>query len=201
MGAPYFVQVLASNRATGSAFNTYTTAKSVLNAADVVQLPVNWCQIGSKFRIRMAGSLSCVGTTSGTVTFQVMFNTGPGVTGTNTVAWTSGAIQMTTTAETTALPIVMEVVLRVTSVDAVEGTAAATLLGQGYLTGLIPQLGAGAAVGTVTDSIILLPAAAPTNGTAFASVIQQNIDFWVGFSVSSANNGITVYDYTVEQLQ
>jgi hypothetical protein len=192
MGAPYFVQVLASNRATGSAFNTYTTAKSVINAADLVQLPVNWCQIGTKFRIRVAGVLSCVGTTSGTVTFQVMMG--------SVVAWTSGAIQMTTTAEAT-LGFTLEAVVRVTAVDAVAGTPAATLLGQGWVQSLILQLGSGAAAGTVTNSILSLPAGAPANGSAFGSSTTENIDFWVGFSSSSASNGITVYDYLVEQLQ
>jgi hypothetical protein len=192
MPAPYFVQVLASNRATGSAFNTYTTAKSVINAADLVQLPVNWAQIGTKFRVRASGVLSCVGTTSGTVTFQVMMG--------SVAAWTSGALQMTTTAEASQ-GFIMEVVVRVTAVDVVAGTAAATLIGQGYVLSLITQLGSGVAAPTVTDSILVAPAGAPAAGNAFGSSTTENIDFWVGFSSSSASNGITVYDYVVEQLQ
>jgi hypothetical protein len=199
MAAPYYVQVLASNRASGSVFGTFTTAKSVINAADLVQLPANWLQIGTKFRIRVAGALACVGTTSGTVSFQVMMNTTINTSG--VIAWTSGALQMTTTAETTAIPFLLEAVVRVTAVDAIENTAAATLLGQGWVAGLIPQLGAGAAVGTVTDSILMVPAAAPTNGTAFTSGVPMYLDFYTAFSISSANNSVQVYDYLVEQLQ
>jgi hypothetical protein len=193
MAAPFYVQTLASNRATGAVFATFTTAKTVLNVADVVQLPVNYLVVGSKLRIRVAANLACVGTTSGTVTFQVMMGA--------VVAWTSGALQMTTTAEATSLPIIMEIVVRVTAVDVTAGVAACTLLGTGYVIGLIPQLGAGVAVPTVTDSVLVMPAAAPTNGTVFQSETVENIDFWTGFSISNANNSIQITDYTVEQLQ
>jgi hypothetical protein len=192
MAAPFFVQVLASNQATGPALATYTTAKSVINANDVVQIPVGYLKVGSKFRIRVAGILSCVGTTSGTVTFQVMMG--------SVVAWTSGALQMTTTAEASQ-PFVLDVTVRVTAVDVTQGTAAATLLGQGVVRSLVLQLGAGAAAGTVTDSVLMVPAGSPANGTAFASFTTENLDFWTGFSISNAANGITVNDYTVEQLQ
>jgi hypothetical protein len=195
MAAPFYTAVLASNRATGPAKNTYTTAISVINAADLIQLPINGLYVGAKFRIRVAGILSCVGTTSGTVTFQVMLGA--------IVAWTSGALQMTTTAEAT-LPFVLEVVLRVTALDTGTGqtpVTAATLLGQGYASSLILQLGAGAAAGAVTSSILMVPAGSPANGTAFASSTTENLDFWTGFSISSASNGITVNDYVVEQLQ
>ena len=195
MAAPFYVAVLTSNRATGSAFNTFTTAKSVINAADLIQLPVNALYVGAKFRIRVAGILSCVGTTSGTVTFQVMFG--------SVVAWTSGALQMTTTAETN-LSFLVEVVLRCTALDTGTGqtpTTAATLLGQGFASSLILQLGAGAAAGAVTSSILMVPASSPANGTVFASSTTENLDFWTGFSISSASNGITVNDYVVEQLQ
>src|ERR1019366_7653202 len=179
MVAPFsgFVQVLASNRATGPASNTYTTAKSVINATDLVPLPVDYLYVGAKFRIRVAGILSCVGTTSGTVTFQVMMGA--------VVAWTSGALQMTTTAEAT-LPFVLEVVLRVTAMDTGTGqtpVTAATLLGQGYPSSLLLQLGAGAAAGAVTPSILMVPAGSPANGTVFASSTVENIDFWTGFSI------------------
>jgi hypothetical protein len=191
MGAPYYVQVLASQRAAGRAISTWTTAVSVLNVADIVQLPVNWLQIGSKFRIRVMGTLTTVGTTSGTVTFQVMMG--------SVVAWTSGAVQLTTTAEATGQTVIIEVVLRVTAVDQSSGVAACTLTGAGFVTSLVTQLGAGAAVPTVTDSINLVPATAPGNGTAFQSETVENVDFWVGFSVSG--NVFLCDDYTLEQLQ
>lgn len=190
MAAPFYVQVLASNRATGPTISTWTTAKSVINLSDVVQLPVNWCQLGTKFRVRASGTMTTVGTTSGTVTFQIMMGA--------VAAWSSGAIQLTTTAESTGQTFIMEAVVRVTTVDTSAATAA-TLLGTGYVTSLVTQLGAGAAVPTVTDSINVLPATAPANGTAFGSAVTENIDFWIGFSTSG--NVALITDYVVEQLQ
>jgi hypothetical protein len=191
MDGPYYVQVLASNRANGPALASWTVAKSVINAADLYQLPLNWCKIGTKFRIRVAGSITTVGTTSGTVTFQMMMGA--------VVVWTSGPVQLTTTAEATGQSFVLEAVVRVTAVDAVAATPAGTLLGQGWVAGLVAQLGAGAAVGLVTDSIIMVPATAAANGTAFGSSATENVDFWIGFS--TAGNTALIQDYVLEQLQ
>jgi hypothetical protein len=128
----------------------------------------------------------------------VNLNTAPSG-GTNVAAWSSGAVQMTTTAETT-LPFVLDVVLRCTAVDSVEGTAAGTLLGQGFATSQVLQIGSGAAPGTISNAIVLLPETAPTNGTAFATSVQEYLDFFVGFSSGVAGNQIQVFDYFVEQI-
>ena len=192
MPAPFYTQVLASNRASGPVVATWTTAKSVLDAADLVQLPINYLYVGAKFRIRVAGVLSNIVTTPGTVTFQVMMGA--------VVAWTSGAIQMTTTANTTT-PIVLEIILRVTALDTGSGqtpVTAATLFGNGFVAGLDLTIGAGANP-TVTDTIAMIPATAPVNGTVFASSTTENLDFWVGFSLSG--NVFSMTDYIVEQLQ
>ncbi len=187
MAAPFYVAVLASNRATGPVISTWTTAVSVINRADVIQLPLNALYVGAKFRIRVAGVLSNIITTPGTITFQVMMGA--------VIAWASGAIQMSTAANTT-LPLVLEIVLRVTAVDAT--STACTILGQGHVKGLNLTIGAGANP-TVTDTIAMLPAVAPVNGTAFASDATENLDLFVGFSLSG--NVFTVNDYVIEQLQ
>ena len=135
----------------------------------------------------MAG-LSNIVTTPGTVTFQVMMG--------SIVVWTSGAIQMTTTANTLS-PLELEVNLRLDSAGS--GTAA-KFMAVGKIGALNLTIGSGANP-TVTDTFITVPVTSPAVGTGFDSTIADILDFWTGFSISNAGNGVQIYDYTVEQLQ
>lgn len=186
-GLPFFSQVLTSQKAAGTLFNTYTTAKTVLNQTELVTLPANYLQVGSAFRVRAMGGLSNVVTTPGTVTFQIMMG--------SIVAWTSGAIQMSTTAHT-LIPFNLEVMLRT---DTIGTGTTAKFLGQGMLNGIMFTVGAGADSTTVVGQFPV-PATAPAVGTGFDSTIANILDFWVGFSISNAANGVQLYNYTVEQL-
>lgn len=190
--APFYTQVLASQRAVGTLFNTFTTAKTVLNPTEIVPLPPNYLQVGSKLRIRAWGGLSNIVTTPGTVTFQVMI----GPVGAPIVAWTSGAIQLSTTANVLQ-PFELDIVLRV---DTAGSGTTAKVIGGGFVRGLVPQLGAGTTNPTVTDSTVATPQTAPAVGTGFDSTVTTILDFWAGFSISNAGNGIQLYDYIVEQL-
>lgn len=184
---PYYVQTLASQKANGTLFNTYTTAKSVLNVGDLTPIPGNYFQIGSKIRVRAFGGLSNIVTTPGTVTFQV--NMGA------VAILSSGALQMTTTANTLS-PFRLEMWLRMQTVGS--GTAA-TWIGGGVISALNLSLSAGANP-TLTDAILAAPAGAPAVGSGYDSTTQQVLDFFVGFSISNAFNGVQLYDYDVEQL-
>jgi hypothetical protein len=186
-GVPEFPQVLASQRAVGTLFNTYTTAKTVINATELVTLPPNYLKIGSKLRIKVAGGLSNVVTTPGTVTFQVMMG--------SIVAASSGAIQMSTTAHT-LIPFNLEMVLRT---DTIGSGTTAKFLPMGTVNGIMFTVGAGADSTTVVGTFPI-PATAPAVGTGFDSTIANILDFWVGFSISNAANGVQIYDYSVEQL-
>lgn len=186
-GDPFFAQTLASQRAAGTLFNTFTTAKTVLNPTELVTLPANFLAVGRKIRIRVAGGLSNVVTTPGTITFQIMMG--------SIVAWASGAIQMSTTAHT-LIPFYLDVTLRVDSIGS--GTTA-KFLGMGKLNGIMFTVGAGADSTTVVGEFPV-PATAPAVGTGFDSTIANILDFWAGFSISNAGNGIQVYDYEVELL-
>jgi hypothetical protein len=188
MGAPFYSQVLASQRAAGTLFNTYTTAKSVLNVTELVPFPGNYLQQGSKLRVRAWGGLSNIVTTPGTVTFQIMMGA--------IAAWSSGALQLSTTANTLS-PFLLEAVIRL---DTAGSGTAAKFIGGGKVEALNVQLGAGVANPTVTDSVCMAPAGAPAVGTGFDSTISDILDFFVGFSISNAGNGVQLYDYTVEQL-
>src|SRR6266702_4436475 len=107
MSLQTFQETLAVQQAAGTLFNTYTTAKTVLNAQALVTLPPNWWYIGRTVRVSVMGGLSNIVTTPGTVTMQVMMGT--------IVAFTTGAIQLNATAHTT-LPFWLDVVLKCTAV-------------------------------------------------------------------------------------
>jgi hypothetical protein len=187
-GVPQFSQVLVSQKAAGSANNTYTTAKSVINATELVTLPANYLTIGSKFRIRGLLALSNIVTTPGTFALQVMMGT--------IVAFSSGNIQLNATAHT-ALPLDFEIELRVDSIGS--GTAA-KFMGRGKMTGIQPTLTAAQTDAANTSGSFIFPVTTPAVGTGFDSTIANILDFWVGFSISNAGNGVTVQDYLVEQL-
>lgn len=186
-GVAEFGQCITTQRAAGTPLNTYTTAKSVINATELVSLPPNYFKSGSKIRVKVWGGLSNIVTTPGTITFQIMMGT--------IVAWSSGAIQMSTTAHTT-IPFDLEVTLRI---DTIGPGTTAKLIGGGKLNGIMFTVGAGADSTTVVGQFPV-PATAPAVGTGFDSTIANILDFWAGFSVSNAGNGIQVMDYTVEQL-
>jgi hypothetical protein len=112
------------------------------------------------------------------------------------VAWTSGAMQMIATAETLS-PFELEVMLRL---DTAGSGTAAKFIGGGKLSALNVTLTAGSTVPTTTVGAFPTPATAPAVGTGFDSTITDILDFWVGFSISNAANGVQLYDYTVEQL-
>ena len=188
MSVPYFQQVLCSQQANGTLFNGYTTAKSVINATELVPMVGNYLRVGSKLRVSAWGGLSNIVTTPGTITFQIMMG--------SIVVWTSGALQLSTTANTLT-PFGFQATIRLLTAGP---STAATFIGGGSVTGLDVQLGSGVANPTVSDSTLVVPAGAPAAGTGFDSTISNIFDFWVGFSISNSGNGVQLYDYSVEQL-
>lgn len=187
-GVPQFPQVLTSQSKAGTLFNTYTTAKSVLNVEDLVTLPANYLKVGSKLKVSVRGGVSNIVTTPGTMAFQVMMG--------SIVAFTSGNIQLNATAHT-LLPFWLDITLRVDSTGS--GTAA-KFLGQGVLNGIQFTNTAAQTDAVNTTGMFPVPATAPAVGTGFDSTIANILDFWVGFSISNAGNGVQLYDYEVSQL-
>jgi hypothetical protein len=177
-GSPYFLQNLTRSTTAATLQNTYTTAKSVINATEVIGLPVNYFAVGTALKIKVRGGLSNIVTTPGTITFQVMIG--------SVVAWTSGALTINGTART-LLPFTLDLDLYVRTIGA---TTTATLLGMGTFSGV--HL-------TNTDATINVPVTAPAAGTGFDSTAAANLDFWAGISVSNAGNGIQVQHYSVDQ--
>lgn len=187
-GDPFFTQVLTQSTAAATAFNTFTTAQSVINQTELVTIPPNFLKVGRKLRITVSGGLSNVVTAQPTFTFQVMMGT--------VVAWTSGAIATNTTAHT-LLPFKLVVDLRCDSIGT--GTTA-KLVGMGWLNGIQFTVGAGADSTTVVG-MFPVPATAPAVGTGFDSTISNILDFKIACQTSNAGNGGQIWDYCVELLQ
>lgn len=198
MPAQIWTQMLSpQQQAAGSAFNTFTTAKSVLNPQSLIDLPRNFFAVGTKLRHKILMGLSNIVTTPGTVTFEIHLG--------SIAIWSSGAIQMNATAHTN-LPCYLEV----TNTCQVVGTGTtAKCLGIGKLSGVHFTTTAGstdswgrsaAADNPISHVTLCVPTTAPAQGTGFDSTISNLLDFYVGFSISNSGNQITVYDYEVESL-
>lgn len=184
-------EALTTQVAVGTLLNTYTTAKSVINPQALVVLPAGYFYIGKTLRIKVQGGISNIITTPGTITFQIQL--GPTA---NIVAFTSGAIQLNAAAHTT-LPFDLEIILTCRAVGS--GTAA-NLMGMARLNGVMFTLTAGQVDGVNSSATMNVPATAPAVGTGFDSTVANILDFWTGFSISNAGNGIQVQNYIVEAL-
>jgi hypothetical protein len=181
-------EVIVTQQASGTLLNTFTTAKSVINPQALYALPAGFWYPGRAMRITVTGGLSNIVTTPGTVTMQVMMGT--------IVVFTTGALQLNATAHTT-LPFWLDVLL---TCQVVGSGTAAKLLGMGRLQGIMPTLTAGQTDAVNTGGIYSAPATAPAQGTGFDSTVANTLDFWAGFSISNAGNGIQVHNYIVEAL-
>lgn len=188
MSMQTWVETLVTQHAAGTAMNTYTTAKSVINPQALYTLPPGFWYPGKKVRITAMGALSNIVTTPGTCAFQVMMG--------SIVAFTTGNIQLNATAHT-LLPWWLDVMLTCRA----EGSGtSANLMGMGRLQGIQPTLTAAQVDAANTGGIFSAPATAPAVGTGFDSTIANILDFWVGFSISNGGNGVTVHDYSVEAM-
>lgn len=180
-----WTQSLVSSYASGTLFNTYTTAKTVLPAGSIYTLPQNFLQLGSIIDITVAGAISNIVTTPGTLTLQVMFGA--------VIAFTTGAIQLNATAHTT-LPFWLDIKLTCRSVG--NGTAA-TMMGQGMITSKTITATAAQTDSAQDMPTLLVPATAPAVGTGFDSTSAIAIDFFAGFSINAGGNGIQIHQYDV----
>src|SRR5204863_6590041 len=131
-----FQETLVAQSIAGTLFNTYTTAKSVIPPICLFQLPPNYLYVGKVLRIRVAGGISNIVTTPGTITFQVEIG---GPLPPAIACWSSGAIQLNATAHTT-LPFTLDLLLTCRAIGS--GTAA-NFMGQGVLSGIMFTVTAG----------------------------------------------------------
>lgn len=184
-------QLVVSQRAAGTLFNTFTTAKTIINQQDLYSFYPNFFQLGTKLRVTAHMNISNITTTPGTITFQVMLG--------SVVAFTTTAVQLNATAHT-LLPAKLVVDLTCQLANTGVGGAVAKLMGQGVLTGSMFTMTAGQTDGVNTQSIINVPTTGGVLGTAFDGTISQILDFWAGFSISNSGNGVQMMQYDVEIL-
>lgn len=188
MSQQTWVETLVSQQAAGTAQNTYTTAKSVINPQERFTLPPNFWYPGRMIEVSVDGALSNIVTTPGTLTLQVMMG--------SIVAFTTGALQLNATAHT-LLPFTLDARLTCRAVGS--GTSA-NLIGQARIGGIQFTLTAAQVDAVNTSGLFMGPATAPAVGTGFDSSISNILDFWAGFSISNAGNGITIHQYHVKSL-
>lgn len=187
-GALGYVECVATARVSGALFATYTTAKSVIDPTGLWTMPANYLYVGRKIRVRVAGAISNIVTTPGTMNFQLKIG--------SVAAFDSGAIQLNATAHTT-LPFFLDLSL----VCQVVGSATtAKLLGVGTAEGIMFTRTAGQTDDAQGMQTILVPQTNPVQGTGFDSTISNIIDLWAGFSISAGGNGVRVDEYSLEFL-
>lgn len=173
----------------GTAFNTYTTSKQVINPEATWTIPAGFLKnVGTKIKIDVWGSISNIVTTPGTITFEVKI--GPTA---NIVCFTTGAIQLNATAHT-LLPFHLEISL---TLDSIGSGTTAKFRGQAEVKGVMFTKTAGQTDGANSETVIQVPVTAPAVGTGFDSTVANLFDFWAGFSISNAGNGIQIHQYEV----
>lgn len=139
-------------------------------------------------RVFVSGGISNIVTTPGLMNFQVIIG--------GVAAFDSGNIQLNATAHTT-LPFWLDILL---TCRATGNGSSANLIGQCSATGIMFTRTAGQTDDAQGMQTILAPATAPAVGTGFNSTISNILDFFTGFTISNAGNGIQVQQYKVVSL-
>lgn len=186
-----YIQNLKNQHAAGTLLNTYTTAKSVLNPQAQLIIPGGFLQLGDMLHIRVAGGVSNIVTAQPTFTFEAVM----GPANPPTIIVHASQACLTTTTAHALIPFEYDLWMRLDS----EGSGtAAKFLSQAKLTGLPFLISGAVADPTLGVGELMAPAVSPAVGTGYDSTIANILDFFVGISVSSASNGIQIYQYSVD---
>lgn len=188
-----FGQLVGRAPVAGTLYNTYTAAKSVLTSATATEasaaaltLPAGFWTRGGYLEVDFVAGVSNRVTGPDTFTVQLMMG--------SIIAFTSGAINLTTTAHTT-IPMIGKG--RFTCRSEGSGTLA-TLAGQWFFQGQMVAMAASLADGVANTGYAMGPNTAPGVGTGFDSTIGNTLDLWVAQSVSNAGNGIQIQQYVAK---
>lgn len=187
-----YVECVAWQRASSAMFATFTTAKRVILDTAQWAVPINYLVPGRKMRVRIFGALSNIVTTPGLFNIQQRL----GTIAAPIAAFDTGNIQLNATAHTT-LPFFADIVL----CAQVEGiTTAAKLMGVGDVSGIMVTRTAGQVDDAQGVQEIIAPAGIPAQGIGYDSTIVNITDLAVGFTISSAGNGVQIHTYSLEIL-
>jgi hypothetical protein len=163
-------------------------ATSLLAAGSKIVIPKSAFVVGRSLRIRVAGRISNIVTTPGTLTLDLRL-TSP--VPTTVIVANGGAMQLNAVAKTT-LPFLLEWLLTVRAVG-----ASANFMHQGlFISESVVASPLPAAGGT---GQLIIPATVPTVGSNFDSTVNETLDLFGTFSLSNAN-AIQVHQYMVEQI-
>lgn len=193
MSSQSWGETLVNISAAGTLYNTYTTAKSMLTSATAVAgassglitLPANFFdRTGKGLHIVGVAGVSNRITGPDTFTMQIMVGA--------VIAFTTGAITLTTTAHTT-IPMYFEINLTARTIG--NGTLA-TLIGQAILQGQMVAM-TSAADNAAGTGYAIAPNTAPAVGTGFDSTVSNTLDLFVAQSFSGAGNGFQIQQYRV----
>jgi hypothetical protein len=179
-------EYLVRSKVAGTSFGSFTTAKTVINTSDLRTLPADFFEIGRCLDLKICGGIGNLVTTPGTIVFQVMLG--------SIIVFTTGVIQLNATAHTN-LPFWLDIALTCRAVGS--GTSA-NLMGQGKISGVMFTSTAAQVDGVNTMTTLLVPATAPAVGTGFNSTIANQLDLFVGFSISDAANTVKIETYDVK---
>jgi hypothetical protein len=190
MASQSWGQLIAVMPIQGTLYNTFTTAKSLLTSTvteasqGLVALPSAFFQRGSGLTIEAELGLSNIVTTPGTFALQVMVGA--------VIAYTTGNVIMTTTANTLAS---VSVKINLTCMQ-VGSSTNAKLMGQATLIGqnVAYTSAANNAAGT---GLVTAPITGAALGTGFDSTIANTLDLFGAFSISNAGNGMQLNQYRV----
>lgn len=182
---PTWNETIVSSRAAAASFGGFTTAKTVINAADLFTLPPDFFEPGRKLQIDVIGGIGTLVTTPGTITFQVMLG--------SVIAFTTGAMQLNATAHTN-LPFWMTIRLKCRASG--DGTTA-NLIGLAIVHGAMFTVTATQVDGVNSQTVMVAPKTAMAVGTGFDSTVANKLDFFAGFSVNDAANTVKIEDYEV----
>lgn len=141
--------------------------------------------VGQQLLLVGAGRVSNVVTTPGTLTLDVQLG--------GTTVFTSGAMQMSTTAHTN-LPIYYWVLFTIRNLG-----ANANFMAQGFIQGQPMSLTAVADSAT-TVATLMMPNTAPVVGGNFNSKATQAFDHRATFSVTTATTAITLHQLGLYSL-
>ena len=196
MASNSWAAVLTSLKAPGTLYNTYTTAKSMLTSATALEgassalitLPPNFFYRGKGLHIFGTAGISNRVTGPDTFTAQIMVGA--------VIAFTTGAINLTTTAHTT-IPAKFDFYL--TCQKEGNGTLG-QLMGQSVWQGQMIAQAASLADNAGGTGNAMAPNTAAALGTGFDCTVANTLDFFVAQSFSGAGNGFQMIQYFVEEL-
>ena len=184
--------MIATIPVAGTLYNTFTTAQSMLKtvtateaSSGFVTLPPGFFQRGSIIEIDAEAGISNRVTGPDTFTIQVMVGA--------VIAFTTGAINLTTTAHT-LFPARFKIRLTCRAVG--NGTLT-TLMGQCVGQGQMLAQAASLADNAGGTGNVMAPNTAPAIGTGFDGMVANTLDFFVAQSFSGAGNGFQLQQYKV----